>query len=292
MMILPLKNDLLQAVPNATKDWRGETLNSFIGLHSVTITEVMWVDSPPSTNYLTKYPAIPPSTGGNPVGVVSLNCTVSDCGIDGLFLTSSSSSMGASGGGAPALRVFAADHATGITVNTGGMTAAPDVLDAANVPFGNWVSRSAGGWIGVGNGAGSNASNMSAHGVGAASHALLFGVAGERNARIALDFDGSMHYGDGDGPFHTVHRGSISHSVQWDPPPLATGKSAKLVVDATGSQVGDVVTVAHTAAGEHAVLWSANVVAAGRVVVVALNGEEWEVDMPLGTLRVVIGRFD
>ena len=282
----------LQAVPNATKDWRGGVLSSFVGLHSITISEVSWVDPPPSTNYLSRYPAIKPDTGGNAVGVVSVNCSVPDCGLDGLFVTSSSSSMGAAGGDAPAVRVFQADHATGITVNTGGMTAAPDVMDAANVPFGNWISRSAGGWLGVGTELGSNSSNMTAHGEGAASHALLFGLAGERNARIAMDYDGALRYGDGSGPFHTVHRGSVAHSVRWDPPSLAPGKSAKHAVEVAGVEVGDVVTVAHTSAGEHAVLWSAHVSAAGRVLVVALNADEDQVDLPLGMLRVVVGRFD
>jgi hypothetical protein len=284
----------LQAKPNLTKDYRGGTLTSFVGLHSVTINEVMWVDSANvgTTNYIKNYPAISNNTGGNAVGVVSVNCSVKDCGIDGLFMTSSSSSMGAAGGGAPALRIFEADHATGVTVTTGGMTAAPDVLDAANVPFGNWISRSAGGWIGVGTGTSSNASNLSAHGAGASSHALLFGLAGEKNARVALGFDGTMQYGDGSGPFHTTHRGSVAHSIEWDPPQLAAGKRAKLVVAAAGAQLGDVVTVGHTAASEHALLLSAHVAAAGRVVVVVLNVEEWDVDVGAGMLRVVVGRFD
>ena len=114
----------LQAKPNLTKDYRGGTLTSFVGLHSVTINEVMWVDSANvgTTNYIKNYPAISNNTGGNAVGVVSVNCSVKDCGIDGLFMTSSSSSMGAAGGGAPALRIFEADHATGVTLPRGGPT--------------------------------------------------------------------------------------------------------------------------------------------------------------------------
>ena len=282
----------LQAVPNMTKDWRNDTLSSFVGLHSITIDGVAWVDPPPSTNYVAPYPAISPDTGGNAVGVVAVNCSVVGCGIDGLFITSSSSCMGAAGQDAPAVRVFQADHATGITVNTGGMTAAPDVMDADNVPYGNWISRSSGGWLGVGSGVGSNSSNMSAHGEGVASHALLFGVAGEKNARVALDFDGAMRYGDGRGPFHTVHRGSTAHSVPWDPPALQPGKSTKFRMETAGARLGDVVTVSHTATGEHALMWSAQVAAAGRVVVVVLNSEDCVVDVPAGMLRVVVGRFD
>ena len=59
---------------------------------------------------------------------------------------------------------------------TGGMTAAPDVVDSKGIPFGNWVSRSAGGWVAVGTaGDGTNESALSAHGAGVSTHALLFG---------------------------------------------------------------------------------------------------------------------
>ena len=174
------------------------------------------------------------------MGVVAVNCTVQGCGIDGLFMTSSSSAMGAAGGGAPALRVFAADHATGITVNTGGMTAAPDVLDSQGVPFGNWVSRSEGGWVAVGTvaGDGTNESALSAHGAGVSTHALLLGLAGESAGRMALDFDGAMRWGNGSGAFDTVHRGNRVHTTSWDPPELAPGKRAKLVMAAPGARLG------------------------------------------------------
>ena len=285
----------LQAAPNATLDWRKGTLAAFVGLHSVTITEVAWVDPPPSINYVKKYPAISDDTGGNAVGVVAINCTVFDCGIDGLFMTSSSSSMGAAGGGAPALRIFAADHATGVTVNTGGMTAAPDVLDSKGVPFGNWVSRSEGGWVAVGTvtGNGTNESALSAHGAGVSTHALLLGMAGESSGRMALDFDGTMRWGNGIGDFDTLHRGNTAHTTAWDPPALAPGKRAKLVVATPGAQLGDVATISHTApTADWGLVWSARVAETGTVVVVLLNTEEETIDVDGGTLRVVLGRFE
>ena len=73
----------LQAVPNATQDWRKGSLSSFVGLHSVTITEAAWVDPPPSINYVKKYPAISDDTGGNAVGVVAINCAYSELYVSG-----------------------------------------------------------------------------------------------------------------------------------------------------------------------------------------------------------------
>ena len=190
--------------------------------------------------------------------------------------------------------MFAADHATGITIETGGMTGAPDVLDAENIPFGSWLSRSAGGWLGVGAATGSNASNMSAHGDGADSHALLFGLAGERNARVALDFDGSMWYGAGDGPFETTVRPPTSASVLWDPPALEAGGVATLEVEVAGAVHGALCVVSHEAMGDAYVasagglpVLSGFVVSAGKVLAVLKNEGVVGMDVGPGKLSVV-----
>ena len=92
-----------------------------------------------------------------------------------------------------------------------------DVLDAHNTPVGSWISRSAGGFTFVG-GAAAPAGHAYGHVAGEAKlsaggrdagadtrqHAALIGVAGDSNARFAIDSDGSQHWGDGSSDtFHT-----------------------------------------------------------------------------------------
>ena len=59
---------------------------------------------------------------------------------------------------------------------------------------------------------------------------LLIGQSGEAYARLAIEADGSMLFGDGTGPFDTTLRRHIARKVQWDPPPIQPGKTAVKVV--------------------------------------------------------------
>ena len=110
---------------------------------------------------------------------------------------------------------------------------------------------------------------------------------------MAIDFDGTMRWGNGSGPFDTAHRGTKAHTFIWDPPVLASGKRAKLVVAAPNAQLGDVAIVSHTApTSDWGLIWSARVAEAHTVVVVLLNTEEETIDVDSGTLRIVLGRFE
>ena len=79
-----------------------------------------------------------------------------------------------------------------------------DCLNAENLPVGQWVSRSWGGWTIVGAAAGAEAkpgtktnlssvaASLTAQG-GSKSHAVLVGVSGEAQARLAIETSGELY---------------------------------------------------------------------------------------------------
>ena len=75
-----------------------------------------------------------------------------------------------------------------------------------------------------------NNSDVNAYTLESAEQPLLIGQSGEAYARLAIEADGSMLFGDGTGPFDTTLRRHIARKVQWDPPPIQPGKTAVKVV--------------------------------------------------------------
>ena len=123
-------------------------------------------------------------------------------------------------------------------------------------------------------------------------HPLMIAQAGEANGRLAIESDGSLLFGDGQGPFDTTLRRHISRTVAWDPPKIAAGKSATLlVVEVGGAAPGDVVTAAHDKIGSSLALLGGNVVVDGRVQVILHNLGETELDVVAGILRVAVAKF-
>ena len=83
-----------------------------------------------------------------------------------------------------------------------------------------------------------------------------------------------------------------ANSSAWDPPPIAAGAVARTRIGLAAAAAGDVVAAAHSGAAEegmqdvalHAVVGPGN----GTVTVLARNLGDAELDLPAGTLRVVL----
>ena len=58
----------------------------------------------------------------------------------------------------------------------------------------------------------------------------MVGQSGEGFARLAIESDGSLLFGDGTGPFDTQLRRAIARKVHWDPPPIEPSKHALTMV--------------------------------------------------------------
>lgn len=184
-------------------------VTEFYGLEHISIIDMMDADPRPA------------HFGGglqNVTSVVHLNCSQPMCALDGLTMVGASPLGGGWNGFhiGHAVRVFAG-AVRSITVLNSQHTGGLAVVDAAGVPFGSYVSKSAGGFVFLGEksaGASANAallpSEVSPHGnmtnLRGPSHALLFGVSGETQGRLAIETDGSMHFGDGEADFDTTIR--------------------------------------------------------------------------------------
>jgi hypothetical protein len=198
-----------------------------MGVQAITITGYR-PDDTVAPNYLNdgRYPAlVPPGTlaavNSGLVPVVALNCSgVPGCHLDGVTISSAGQYGGATSKPAPAIRVYSGT-VNSVTVLSSQLTGSVDVLDAGNRPVGSWISRSAGGFVFVGNAPEAASSTGEAaltaggrNGGGTKSHAVLVGVTGEANARYALSNDGSAHWGDGASDnFHTTLRAVESGSA-------------------------------------------------------------------------------
>lgn len=186
-------------------------LDGTIGVQSVTITGYRPDDTIAPT-YLNDgmYPAlVAPGTyakkNSGLVPVVALNCShVPGCHLDGVTITSGSQYGGATAKPAPAIRVFSGT-VKAVTVISSQLTGSLDVLDADNNPVGSWASRSGGGFTFVTEPqqVASPARHMRSAALTAggrnanadtSTHATLVGLSGERNARFAINGDGSMHW--------------------------------------------------------------------------------------------------
>ena len=107
------------------------------------------------------------------------------------------------------------------------------VLDTAGLPTGSYVERSDSGFLLIAPSTDADLGDTSYPSLtpadqpdldatyGGGGHALLFGVAGESTARMAIDSDGSMHYGPGAGQqFDTAFKRQASTAIEWAPPAL------------------------------------------------------------------------
>ena len=162
------------------------------------------------------------TTNDGLVPVVAVNCSgVPGCHLDGVQITAAAEFGGSTRKASPAIRLYgwgAPGHDCGtvnsVTIESSQLTGSVDVLNDLNVPAGEWVSRSAGGFTFVGSlptpaTNRSIAAQLTAGGHSSTGstrvHAILSGVSGESNARFALDSDGSLHWGNGaSAQFHTT----------------------------------------------------------------------------------------
>eukprot|EP01051_Picozoa_sp_SAG22_P007701 SAG22_NODE_551_length_9178_cov_3.565371_3_plen_128_part_00 len=121
-----------------------------------------------------------------------------------------------------------------------------------------------------------------------------FVICTETNARLAIESDGSILWGDGGAQeFDTVLRRQVSRTIPWDPPPLGPGKAATQLVSGVGSaQPGDIVTAGHDGIGLGLALLGANVVGKGQVQVILRNVGDGQLDVKPGLLRVAVAIFE
>ena len=85
-------------------------------------------------------------------------------------------------------------------------------------------------------------------GNGAHTSALTYLVSGETKPRKVVKVDGSVAYTRPGAPEDeppTVVERHLSVKVDWDPPPLAPGAAANMVVRLGGCRQGDIVMAAH-----------------------------------------------
>lgn len=220
-------------------------------MQAVTITGYR-PDDTVAPNYLNdgRYPVlVPPGTlaakNDGLVPVVALNCSgVPGCHLDGVTISSAGEYGGATSKPSPAIRVYSGT-VNSVTVLSSQLTGSVDVLDAENRPVGSWISRSAGGFVFVGDAPQAESSSGEAaltaggrHGGGTTSHAVLVGLTGEANARYAVSNDGSAHWGDGaTDSFHTtlraVESGSASLPTMHIPAHGAESSTIPLIINAS-----------------------------------------------------------
>ena len=91
-----------------------------------------------------------------------------------------------------------------------------------------------------------NASEMSAYTLESSEHPIMVGNSGEAFARLAIESDGSLLWGNGAGAFDTTLRRHIARTVPWDPESIAPGLSTAVLVDVAGTSPGDVASAVRT----------------------------------------------
>lgn len=148
-----------------------------------------------------------------------------------------------------------------------------------------------------------SADSATLHDAGGSEHALLVGESGAASARLAIDADGSLKFGDGAAAeFDTVLERFTAATVPWGPlalPAADGGLEAALNVTVAGAAPGDTASAALTTVGDSPVTLTAAVAAAGRVVVVcalrstapSFQQQRGGAAIPAGVLRVVVSKF-
>ena len=287
--------------------WADENVGNWAGLEHITIVDYINADA--------QYAA-----GGAPVQqpVVAFNCSAANCVVDGLTVT------GAEVGDPtkhPMLINFSppgTGRIASATILNGHNSGGVDIMTPDGLPSGSWSSKNdGGGFTIVSDTADCPDRKESQHSVegcsskltGLSTHALVMGMAGEGAARLAIDGDGSMKFGNGgkSAPFDTTFQRPISATQEWDPPPLASGAANVTTILNVGAcdgeagarfaygcpAPGDVVTATHSALGLSAAQLTAHVAdSAGTVAVVLRNAGAAPLDVPAGTLRAVLFKFE
>ena len=289
---------------------------AFMGLQSITIIDYSGADVN-APYYLRQYPHLDSNCSRYScnalVGIVGLNCSnAHNCALDGVTMIATSGFEGASNH-APAVRVWEGGdgkrsvnpaRVKGLTVMSSQLTGGNDALDAANRPVGSWVSRSAGGWTVVADGGGEagppndarlTAAAQSPAGPGgemmktlSRSHALLVGVSGERNARLAVEATGAVRWGSGESDFGATLERLRTNSTPTGGLELAAGSIHRLTIAVEGAERGDVCTATHAGLTEEAVFVSCRVARKGECLALLKNEEAAAAHVPAGELRVVV----
>ena len=202
--------------------WSARNITNWAGLEHITITDYLNADN--------QYAA-----GGAPVQqpVVGFNCSAENCVIDGLTIS------GAEIGDPtkhPAVINYnpAGGRVASATLLNGHNSGGVDIMTPDGIASGSWTSKNdGGGFTIVSDTVGCPTRKESQHTVqgcsaklsGLSTHALLVGMSGEPTARLAVDGDGSLKWGNGGkgNEFDTTLRRPITATTPWDPPPLAAG---------------------------------------------------------------------
>ena len=259
----------------------------------------------------------------NLTSVIHLNCSQPMCTLDGVVM------MGAAAYGegyndfhvGPAVRVFAG-LVRSVTLLDSAHLGAAAVVDRRGVPTGSYVSKTGGGLMLLGYrhdnaqvGHDSNDASLVVSHVSPNSpawpknnrtsdHGLLLGISGEKTARLAVDCDGSIKWGPGgSADFDSTLARQITRTKEWDPESIqAVGGPAiaQTTIAVPGASPGDVVVAAHSGIGlDHAVQLVATAVTdkVGVRLVALPAGTHGDaasrpVDVPLGTLRVVVSKWE
>ena len=249
---------------------------------------------------------------GNLTSVIHLNCSQPMCTLDGVTM------MGAAAYGeaynsfhvGPAVRVFAG-KVRSVTLLDSSHLGAVSVVDRNGVPTGSFVAKTGGGLILLGYDTTSKdehdpddatliVSHVSPNSPSwpannrTSDHGLLLGLSGETTGRLAIDCDGSIRWGAGNGAaFDSTLQRQISRTAEWDPAALDSGSPiANITVPVPGASAGDIVTAAHTGVSlDHPVQLVATADNSQvRVRMVLLLGSDGT-DVPAGVLRVTVQKW-
>eukprot|EP01051_Picozoa_sp_SAG22_P022648 SAG22_NODE_5505_length_1002_cov_1.530454_1_plen_267_part_00 len=251
---------------------------------------------PESNSFGSRFPTKTP--------IVSFNCSVPNCSLEAVSIEASQS------WGGPAVRVYNGDARSVYIRNApnSGMSGPAVVVDANDVPTGAWTADTGGGFTLIShNSTGQTVSSrivkQSTEEDPAPEHALLLGVSGEANARVAIQADGSVHYGDGSAaPFsgrctfasmcqaadaHVEHAPGWRVTTQaWDPPSLDPGQRAVTTVASDAARRGDICHASHSLMPFDAAAFLSVTAGQGALKVWLKNEDDSAVDVVGGTLRV------
>ena len=125
-----------------------------------------------------------------------------------------------------------------------------------------------------------------------AGHALLVGESGEPAARLAIETNGALRWGDGQSMnFDTTLQRCISNSTEFNLPRLEPGGVTSTNITVTGAAPTDVVAATLSSLGDALIFVSARVAAGSRVLVLFKNEGPAPVDLEMGTLRAAVSKF-
>ena len=232
-------------------------------------------------------------TKGGSKPVVRFNMTQPDARLDGLLIAGAGDTYAA-------IQVLAGTLTSAVVLDGHG-SGAQQCIDGNGMTIGSSLLKTPGGiaLIGLPESARTRAKNSSTlHDAGAAQHALLLGESSAPNARLAIDADGSILFGNGTtSEFDTILERFISVKGPWGPLHLAANTETSINVTVPGAAPGDVAQAALSSVGDSPVTLTAAVAAVGRVVVVcavrptASLAAGSNVSIKAGQLRVVVSKF-